>query len=111
MGAVEATLEDMVASNIVDLSDIARAIRITPRSVARWQNTGAAPRRRAEERLLELKAVVDALGKVLRPDPARLWLKAPNPRLGYEKPIDLVAEGRYRSVIAEILSMAEGVTA
>jgi Protein of unknown function (DUF2384) len=38
-------------------------------------------------------------------------LRAPNPNLGYEKPIDLVAQGLYRRVIAEILAMAEGATA
>jgi hypothetical protein len=40
-----------------------------------------------------------------------MWLRSPNPDLAYEKPIDLIAVGDYRKVIASILAMAEGVTA
>jgi hypothetical protein len=41
--------------------------------VARWHRTGATPRRRdIEERLAELKDVVDLLRTVLRDEPARL---------------------------------------
>jgi hypothetical protein len=60
---------------------------------------------------LELKAVVNLLESVLRPGPARLWLRSPVPELDYEKPLDLIARGEYRRVIGEILAMAEGVTA
>ena len=82
----------------------------TVRSVARWQAAEAAPRRGSEERLLELKAVVDLARKHLRPDSARLWLRSPNPKLNYNKPIDLIANGEYRQVIGALLAMAEGVT-
>jgi uncharacterized protein (DUF2384 family) len=111
VAAVGAALEEMVGTRIVDNADIARALQTTPRSVARWQAAGGAPRRESEERLLELKAVIDLLSTVLRPEPARLWLRSPNRHLGYEKPLDLIAEGHYRRVIGEILAMAEGVTA
>jgi uncharacterized protein (DUF2384 family) len=81
------------------------------RSVARWASAGSMPRRENEERLLELKAVIDALTKVLREEPARLWLRSPIPALDYEKPIDLIERGEYRRVIGAILALAEGVTA
>jgi len=108
--ALATTLGEMVASEVVDNIDIARALHTSPRSVARWQATGSTPRRDAEERLLELKAVLDLLLQVLRPQPARLWLRSPHPNLDYEKPIDLVAAGHYRRVIAELMALAEGVT-
>ncbi len=47
----------------------------------------------------------------MRDDAARLWLRSPNPDLGYEKPLDLVAEGQYQRVIDVLLALAEGVTA
>ncbi len=103
-------VDDLLLDDIVDQPDVARVTGATPRSVARWLE-GAAPRRPAEERLLELKAVVDLLRQVLRDEPARLWIRSPNPDLGYEKPLDLVAQGQYRRVIGAILAMAEGVTA
>jgi len=87
------------------------AFLASPRSVARWQAHEVAPRRESEERLLEVKVVIDLLRRHLRPESARLWIRSPNPDLGYEKPLDLIARGEYRRVIGAILAMAEGVTA
>jgi uncharacterized protein (DUF2384 family) len=83
----------------------------TTRSVTRWTTSGATPRRENEERLLELKAVVDALRQVLREEPARLWLRSPVPALDYDKSIELIERGEYRRVIGAILALTEGVTA
>jgi hypothetical protein len=48
---------------------------------------------------------------VLREEPAHLWIRSPNPDLGYDKPLDLIERGEYRRVIGAILALAEGVTA
>jgi putative toxin-antitoxin system antitoxin component (TIGR02293 family) len=111
MAAVEGFLEEMIRSEVVDAPDVARVLGTSTRSVSRWMSAGAVPRRETEERLLELKAVVDLLRDVLRDEPARLWLRSPNPTLDYHKPIDLVERGEYRRVIGAILALAEGVTA
>ena len=50
-------------------------------------------RREAENRLLELKAVVDQLRSVLCDEPARLWLRCPNPDLDWRKPLELITVG------------------
>jgi uncharacterized protein (DUF2384 family) len=63
------------------------------RSVARWAH-GTPPRRQAEDRPLELKAVVDLLSQVLEDEPATIWLRTPSPDLGYDQPIDLLREGQ-----------------
>jgi hypothetical protein len=47
----------------------------------------------------------------MRDSAARLWLRSPNPDLGYEKPLDLIAQGHYQRVIDLLLAIAEGVTA
>jgi uncharacterized protein (DUF2384 family) len=65
----------------------------------------------SEERLLELKAVVELLRRVMRDSTARVWLRTPNPDLDYEKPLDLIGQGRFREVISLVLAIAEGVTA
>lgn len=111
MPQVADVLHEVLADEIVDTNDVARVLGSTPRSVARWQAAEVSPRRESEERLLELKAVVDLARKYLRAESARLWLRGPNPQLGYEKPIDLIGRGEYRRVIAALLAMAEGVTA
>jgi uncharacterized protein (DUF2384 family) len=111
MPQVVDVLDDVLSDDIVDSNDVARVLGSTPRSVARWQSAQVVPRRESEERLLELKSVVDLTRKHLRPESARLWLRSPNPELGYDKPIDLIAQGEYRQVIGALLTMAEGVTA
>ena len=111
MSTVATLLDDMLDSEVVDAPDIARVLGTTARSVSRWATSGATPRRHNEERLLELKAVIDSLRQVMRDEPARLWLRSPVPALDYEKPIELVERGEYRRVIGAILALAEGVTA
>jgi putative toxin-antitoxin system antitoxin component (TIGR02293 family) len=104
-------LDQLYEGNVVDTADVARVSGSHPRSVARWQTSSGSPRRQSEERLLELKAVVDLLRRVVRDDAARLWLRAPNPDLDYEKPLDVISAGHYDRVIDLLLAMAEGVTA
>lgn len=110
MTTVTSLLEEMLATDIVDAPDVGRVLGTSSRSVTRWVE-GASPRRGNEERLLELKAVVDVLRQVMRDEPARLWLRSPVPALDYRKPIELVERGEYRLVIGAILSIGEGVTA
>jgi uncharacterized protein (DUF2384 family) len=107
---VATLVDELLVEEVVDSPDVAKVTGTTARSVSRWLQ-GAAPRRPAEERLVELKAVVDLLRRVLRDEPARLWIRSPNPGLGYEKPLDLIEQGEYRRVIGAILALAEGVTA
>jgi len=104
-------LEQILGDHVLDRADIARVLNTSHRTVARWQAREIAPRRESEERLLEVKTVVDLLRAHLRPGAARLWVRSPNPDLGYGKPIDLIAGGEYLRVIGVILTMAEGVTA
>ena len=111
MALLGEVLDELLESEIIDTSDVARVAHTTPRSVARWTAAKSAPRRDNEDRLLELKAVVEQLRRVLRDDAARLWLRSPNPELEWQKPIELIADGQYRRVIAAILAMGEGVTA
>lgn len=103
-------LDHLYAGDVVDTADVARVSATNPRSVARWKAQSASPRREAEERLLELKAVVDLARRVMRDSAARLWLRSPNPDLGYEKPLDLIAAGHYQRVIDLLLALAEGIT-
>jgi uncharacterized protein (DUF2384 family) len=110
MANVTALMDDLMVDEIVSSPDVARVTGATSRSVSRWLG-GTSPRRPAEERLLELKAVVDLLRQVFRDDAAHLWIRSPNPGLDYEKPLDLIERGDYRRVVGAILALAEGVTA
>jgi putative toxin-antitoxin system antitoxin component (TIGR02293 family) len=111
MATLSGVLDELIETRVIGPGDIAQVTGSSPRSVSRWATARAAPRRDSEDRLLELKAVVDKLRSVLRDEPARLWLRSPNPSLDWEKPLDLIARGQYRRVIGAVLAMAEGVTA
>ncbi len=103
-------LDQLYDGDVVDTADVARVSNTNPRSVTRWRADGAAPRREAEERLLELRAIVNLTRRVMRNDAARMWLRSPNSDLGYDKPLDIVASGGYQRVIDLLLALAEGVT-
>ena len=110
MSSMVGVIDGMLAGKVVDPPDVAKVTRATARSVSRWME-GVEPRRAAEERLLELRSVVDLLRQVMRDEPARIWLRSPEPELAYEKPLDLIERGEYRRVIGVLLALAEGVTA
>ena len=111
MPTLSGVLDVLIETQVIDAADVAQITGATPRSVSRWAAAKAAPRRDAEDRLLELKSVVDLLRSVLRDEPARLWLRSPNPDLDWRKPLELIADGEYRRVVGAVLAMAEGVTA
>ena len=110
MTTLTSLLDHLSEGNVVDTADLARVRETSPRSVGRWEAEAATPRREAEERLLELRAVVDLARRVMRDDAARFWMRSPNPDLGYEKPLDLIAAGHYQRVVDLLLALAEGVT-
>ena len=110
MTTLTSLLDHLYEGDVVDTVDLARVSDTNPRSVARWKAEAATPRRDAEERLLELRAVVDLARRVMRDDAARFWMRSPNPDLGYEKPLDLIAAGHYQRVVDLLLALAEGVT-
>ena len=59
---------------------------------------------------VQVCAFGDLARRVMRDDAARFWMRSPNPDLGYEKPLDLIAAGQYQRVVDLLLALAEGVT-
>lgn len=106
-----ALIDDVIGTNLVDTVDIAHVLSTSPRSVTRWQQGEANPRRESIDRLLELKAVLDLASKIMRPESARLWLRSPVPDLDYNRPLDLIESGQFRKVITSLTALAEGLTA
>lgn len=103
------TLERLEERAGLSYEDIARVVGASPRSISRWAQGEADPRSRSRDRLLETTAVVTELSRVLVPDAAHLWLFTPNPFLEFDRPMDLVAEGQYRRVLAAVEALANGV--
>ncbi len=104
-----ARLRRAVEQTALDQADIARLLGANPRTVARWLKDQAEPRPEARRRLLEVVAVLEHLSGVLKPAAGHDWLFTPNSMLDHHKPVDLLAEGEFRRVLAMIDALAEGV--
>jgi len=79
------------------------------RAVSRWRAGESRPQRVAKRRLLELAYIGEQLSNVMRREDANLWLFSPNALLGGDSPADRIPKGDYRSVLALIEALADGV--
>ena len=102
-------LERIKASVGLSREDVARVVGANSRTVARWASGANMPRGVTRQRLLELAAVSQQLAKVMTPDSASAWLYEPNPLLNNNRPVDLVAQGRFQEVLDLIDAIGEGV--
>jgi hypothetical protein len=98
----------IVGMGSLDSTTIARVLDKSPKTVLRWLRGGVAPRWESEQRLRELEAVLERLGRVVEPAVAREWLFTPVPMLDHQIPADLVRDGQYRRVIGAIDAIGEG---
>ena len=85
--------------------DLARATGAAPSTARAWLAGTRSPTGQRAERLVELSALVERLAGVIDPDYIPVWLRKPIPALDDEKPIDLIAAGRYRDVARVISSL------
>jgi uncharacterized protein (DUF2384 family) len=76
---------------------IARATGANVRTAERWRG-GQSPQARFRDRIGELQAVIDILGRGMTDRAKRDWLEAPNGALGWQRPIDRLADGDFDSV-------------
>ena len=109
MPDLKSRLERVTDEIQFDQADLARVLNTNPRTVARWTTGESAPRPDARLRLLEVLAVLEQLSSVLKADAAHDWLFSPNPLLEHHKPVEVLAEGDFRRVLAAIEVMADGV--
>jgi hypothetical protein len=85
--------------------DLARATGAGPSTLRAWLAGSRSPTGERAERLNELSALVERLMPVIDPAYIPVWLRKPIPALGDEKPINLIAAGRYREVARVIASL------
>lgn len=80
-----------------------------PKTVSRWLRHETEPRWEARELLLTLGVVLERLAQVVERGAAEDWLFTPVPMLDYERPVDRLRRGDYRSVIGVVDAIGEGV--
>jgi uncharacterized protein (DUF2384 family) len=88
-------------------SFIARATGANVRTAERWR-TGQSPQARFRDRIGELQAILDLLGRGMTDDGKRGWLEAPNALLDWRRPVDRLAGGDFDAVRAAAESYTVG---
>lgn len=86
---------------------IARATGANVRTAERWRS-GQSPQARFRDRIGELQAVLDILGRGMTDAAKRDWLEAPNAILGWKRPVDRLAVGDFDAVRAAAESYTVG---
>jgi hypothetical protein len=86
---------------------LARATGANVRTAERWRS-GQSPQARFRDRIGELQAILDLLGRGMTDDAKRDWLEAPNATLGWGRPIDRLADGDFDAVRAAAESYTVG---
>lgn len=94
-------------------SEVGRIVGASPRTVARWAAGEVEPQPEARDRLLQLNYVATLLVEVLglSASHANVWIFEPNRLLGGDTPAARLSAGDFRSVIALIEGLADGVVA
>ncbi len=90
------------------LSDrqIAAATGAKPSTVRDWLSGRSAPSGARADRLVELGAMTDRLGRIMQPGFIPIWLTRPVEALEDEKPVEVLARGEYRR-IAQLIAELE----
>lgn len=110
MTTIRALLDNVCAGGVLNIGDLAQVTRTTRRNVVRWRYRGETVHRDVEERLLELRSVVDLARRAMPDREARSWLRSPQAELDGRRPLDLVSEGMAHLVIDVLAVIAEAAT-
>lgn len=102
-----ARLDTAAAKADLTQTDIARAMNVHPRTVARWMKRQAAPQPATRERILGLVAILEHLSTILQPQPAHDWLFTSNPLVDHCKPVDFLRAAESRRVLGALDAIAE----
>ena len=86
---------------------IARATGANVRTAERWRS-GQSPQARYRDRIGELQAILDLLGRGMNDGAKRDWLEAPNTHLGWARPVERLADGDFDAVRAAAESYVVG---
>jgi hypothetical protein len=86
---------------------IARATGANVRTAERWR-TGQSPQARYRDRIGELQAILDMLGRGMTDNAKRSWLETPNTHLSWARPVERLADGDFAAVRAAAESYVVG---
>lgn len=99
---------DDVTATVITQSELAHAVGTSVRTVQNWTR-GSAPRGQTAIRLVDMQYLVGELRDVYNDDAIQIWLRSRNRNLEGERPLELIAKGRYDEVLAEAQTIVRGM--
>ena len=101
---------DYLAKNLaLSKQEVATIVGSSAREVSRWSAGQTSPQRMTKQRLLELAFIGEQLSKVMRREDANLWIFSPNAYLKGDTPAERITTGDFKTVLALIEALADGV--
>ncbi len=88
--------------------ELADVIGVNSRQVSNWASGQNVPRGERRERLLEIDYIVKQLREIYTREGAEIWLHGRKRSLGHQRPIDLMREGRFQTVLNAIERLNAG---
>jgi DNA-binding transcriptional regulator YiaG len=106
--SIYSSIVERIRDHAFSTAEIAEITGVGVRQVLYWSSGEHRPRGATRDRLLELDYIVTRLGETFRPEGVEIWIHARNRTLGGRKPIDLLREGDFVTVLHAIESLDSG---
>jgi DNA-binding transcriptional regulator YiaG len=94
----------------ISQEQVARLLKVSSRTVARWEKSNSGPERQEQrERLVRLQEIIDLGTKVYTPDGLSEFFSTPLPEFGNKTAYDMLFIGDYDAVLSALAADYEGV--
>ena len=94
----------------ISQEQVARLLKVSSRTVARWEKSNSGPERQEQrERLARLKEIIDLGTKVYTPEGLREFFSTPLPEFGNKTAFDMFFIGDYDAVLSALAADYEGL--
>ena len=90
------------------VAEIGKITGVSERAVQNWANGSSKPGGASRDRLLELKYVIEQLSDVYTEEGIEVWLHARQRALGGRRPVDVLRDGEFETVLALVDRLAGG---
>ena len=89
---------------------VARLLKVSSRTVARWEKSNSGPERQEQrERLARLQEIIELGTKVYTPEGLRDFFSTPLPEFGNKTAFDMFFIGDYEAVLSALAADYEGL--
>jgi len=96
------------ARRALSLAEIGQITGVGDRAVQNWARGSSRPEAGSRDRLLELKYVIEQLSDVYTDEGIEIWLHGHQRTLGGRRPLELLQQGEFQTVLTAVENLAGG---